>query len=283
MTQQTRNLLFSFFFNLLESRSLFASVFLKTRISALSGGQLLSTNCSDFTSANSSSRCFTNTHLLFQSCHHRLYPQTPSELWFQPQSALWPPERNSEEIVWRVDIKKKKNIEAVSSDCISADAFSSPLSLFQLSLSSSLTQFMYQSIHAKRKGCSIHTVTSAWGPSWGTVTTNCRCNTHAQTNTHTPSVPPCAPAQVFQPHTHVHTHALHPYLSSSSSMYPLLSWSRTVNTFLLSASDKPVSPTCSKNDSKLNVPGATLDHVHTHRHTHQTHIVERGRETDTWE
>lgn len=109
MTQQTRNLLFSFFFNLLESRSLFASVFLKTRISALSGGQLLSTNCSDFTSANSSSRCFTNTHLLFQSCHHRLYPQTPSELWFQPQSALWPPERNSEEIVWRVDIKKKKH------------------------------------------------------------------------------------------------------------------------------------------------------------------------------
>lgn len=192
---------------------------------------------------------------------------------------------------WRNSLKgrhkNKKNIEAVSSDCISADAFSSPLSLFQLSPSSSLTQFMYQSIHAKRKGCSIHTVTSAWGPSWGTVTTNCRCNTHAQTNTHTPSVPPCAPAQVFQPHTHLHTHALHPYLSSSSSMYPLLSWSRTVNTFLLSASDKPVSPTCSKNDLKLNVPGATLDHVHTHTQTHTPHTQswerKRGRETDTWE
>lgn len=54
----------------------------------------------------------------------------------------------------------------------------------------------------------------------------------------------------------VDTHSV-PYLSSSSSMYPLLSWSRTVNTFFLSASDDPVSPTCAKKDLKSNVPGAS--------------------------
>lgn len=94
-----KSFVFFFFLTCWRAEVYLHQFFLKTRISALSGGQLLSTNCSDFTSANSSSRCFTNTHLPFQSCHHRLYPQTPSELWFQPQSALWPLERNSEEIV----------------------------------------------------------------------------------------------------------------------------------------------------------------------------------------
>lgn len=49
----------------------------------------------------------------------------------------------------------------------------------------------------------------------------------------------------------------HPHFNSSSSMYPLLSWSRTVNTFCLSSSDEPVSPTCAKNSLKSNSPGAT--------------------------
>lgn len=189
-----------------------------------------------------------------------------SELWFQPQSALWPPERNSEEIVWRVDIKIKKNIEAVSSDCISADAFSSPLSLFQLSQSSSLMQsgkaapfIQWPLPEAHHEGQLRQTADV----------------THMHKQTHTLHLYHHVLLLKSFSHTHLHTHALHPYLSSSSSMYPLLSWSRTVNTFLLSASDKPVSPTCSKNDLKLNVPGATLDHVHT-----DTHIVERGREEE---
>lgn len=88
--------------------------------------------------------------------------------------------------------------------------------------------------HAKRKGCSIHTVTSAWGPSWGTVTTNCRCNTHAQTNTHTPSVPPCAPAQVFQPHTPTHT--------CTPSLLELLLFD--VSTLVLVQDCKHFSPVC---------------------------------------
>lgn len=53
------------------------------------------------------------------------------------------------------------------------------------------------------------------------------------------------------------SHVVTPYLSSSSSMYPLLSWSRTVNSFFLSASDNPVSPTCPKKVLKSKVPGAS--------------------------
>lgn len=58
------------------------------------------------------------------------------------------------------------------------------------------------------------------------------------------------------PYTHSHPSQLISYFSSSSSMYPLWSWSRTLNTRWPSASGFPVSPTCAKNNLKLNVLGA---------------------------